>query len=140
MSRVEKIVQQTFTDAYYNNTLKTIMGIKWINHYCPNSKYYMFIDDDFFLNPRLLLDYLARNVTPRVEPSLYAGFVFADSAPMRHVMSKWYISLEEWPYARYPPYASAGFYILSRQSARLFYLVSRYFQVEELICDEIIQS
>ncbi len=44
------IVQQDFIDSYYNNTLKSLMAIKWINTYCSNSKYYLLIDDDFFLS------------------------------------------------------------------------------------------
>ena len=44
------IIQQDFNDVYYNNTLKTLMAIKWINKYCSNSKYYLLIDDDFFLS------------------------------------------------------------------------------------------
>ena len=44
------LIQQDFTDTYYNNTLKTCMAIKWINNYCSNSKYYLLIDDDFYLS------------------------------------------------------------------------------------------
>ena len=29
------IVQQNFQDAYYNNTVKTFMGIKWVVEFCP---------------------------------------------------------------------------------------------------------
>ena len=48
--RYADIIQQDFIDSYYNNTLKSLMAIKWINTYCSNSKYYLLIDDDFFLS------------------------------------------------------------------------------------------
>jgi len=119
------IVQQNFYDNYYNNTLKTMMGIKWINQYCSNSKYYMFIDDDFFLNPRQLMSYLKNNVTTKMYDDLYGGYVFPNSSPMRHMISKWYITLDEYPYRKFPPFIAAGCYVLSIKSARLFYMASK---------------
>lgn len=50
---------------------------------------------------------------------------FPSSAPMRHIVSKWYISLNEYPYHKFPPFIAAGCYILSQHSARLFYLGSK---------------
>ena len=47
---------------------------------------------------------------------------YPNSSPMRHMMSKWYISLQDYPYNKFPPYVSAGCYLLSQQSARLFYI------------------
>lgn len=123
------IVQQNFYDTYYNNTIKTFMGIKWINEYCTNAQFYLFIDDDFYLNPSLLMKYLANNVTEAQLSTFYGGFVFANSSPMRHLLSKWYISLKEYPYHKFPPYVAAGCYILSRQSAHLFLMASKLIQV-----------
>ena len=48
--RFNDLIQQDFIDTYYNNTLKTCMAIKWINNYCSNSKFYLLIDDDFYLS------------------------------------------------------------------------------------------
>jgi beta-1,3-galactosyltransferase / beta-1,3-N-acetylglucosaminyltransferase len=119
------IVQQNFHDTYYNNTLKAFMGLKWIEKYCSNVKFYLFIDDDFYLNQKLLIKYLLNNVTEDMLPSFYAGYVFSNSSPMRHMFSKWYISLKDYPYHKFPPYVSAGFYLLSQQSAHLFYMASK---------------
>jgi hypothetical protein len=119
------IVQQDFLDVYYNNTLKTFMGIRWVVDYCPDSRFYLFIDDDFYLNPRLLVKYLCENVTAEQFNTFYAGYVFENSSPMRHMISKWYISLKDYPYNKFPPYASAGCYLLTAKSVRLFYLASR---------------
>ena len=43
------------------------------------------------------------------------GYVF-HSPPLRHRSSKWYVSLAEYPYHLWPPYVTAGAYILSRQT------------------------
>jgi hypothetical protein len=123
------IVQQDFYDTYYNNTIKTFMGIKWINEYCSSAKFYLFIDDDFYLNPAFLMRYLAQNVTEAQLDTFYAGFVFENSSPMRHLLSKWYISLKDYPYHKFPPYVAAGCYILSRQSAHLFLMASKLIEL-----------
>ena len=125
----QDIVQQNFYDTYYNNTIKTFMGIKWINEQCSTAKFYLFIDDDFYLNPNLLMRYLAENVTESMLNTYYAGFVFANSSPMRHLLSKWYISLKDYPYHKFPPYVAAGCYILSRQSAHLFLMASKLIEL-----------
>lgn len=52
---------------------------------------------------------------------LFAGFVF-NSSPMRHKSSKWYITLEEYPFSKYPPYITAGAYVVSYPA-----LVDMYF-------------
>lgn len=116
------IIQQDFEDVYYNNTLKTIMGIRWAAEECGNSRFYLFIDDDFYLNPRLLISHLSQPFDQTTLDKFYAGFVYPNSSPMRHMLSKWYLSLDDYPYDKFPPYVSAGCYILSQQSLRLFYV------------------
>jgi beta-1,3-galactosyltransferase / beta-1,3-N-acetylglucosaminyltransferase len=121
------IVQQNFYDTYYNNTLKAIRGLQWIDRYCSDAAYYLFIDDDYYLNPKILIKYLNENIknNETLLNNLYAGFVFKNSSPMRHQFSKWYISLEEYPYHKFPPYVSAGCYILTKNSAKLFYKATK---------------
>lgn len=116
------IVQQTFHDTYYNNTLKAIMGLRWIEKYCSNSKYYLFIDDDQFLNPHLLFKYLKTYIDPNQElyENFYAGFVYEHEPPIRSRLSKWYLSLNEYPFNEFPPFIPAGFYLLSASTADLF--------------------
>lgn len=56
---------------------------------------------------------------------LFAGFVFV-SAPHRHRTSKWYVSLEEYPYHLWPPYVTAGAYIVSKEALLDMYYTSFY--------------
>ncbi|XP_043591063.1 beta-1,3-galactosyltransferase brn [Bombus pyrosoma] len=65
---------------------------------------------------------------------LFAGFVFV-SSPHRHKSSKWYISLNEYPYHLWPPYVTAGAYILSREALLDMYytsLYTKYFKFDDI--------
>ena len=176
------IIQGDFIDTYYNNTLKTLMGMKWAAEFCQNSRFYFFVDDDFYVSTRNLLRFLRnpsnypkyleaptinfddvqesnrinskinqqrslrwidqyklqnhtminnRKLQQLVEfdlpedVELYTGYVFFPK-PHRHKSSKWYISLQEYPYNRYPPYVAAGAYILSNAALKKFYYASYF--------------
>jgi hypothetical protein len=56
---------------------------------------------------------------------LFAGFVF-NSYPHRHKSSKWYVSLEEYKYDKWPTYVTAGAFILSREALQEMYCASLY--------------
>lgn len=177
------IVQADFIDSYFNNTIKTMMGFKWAVTFCPNSKFYMFSDDDMYIstknvlrfirNPTQYPEYLATPVVTlkevkRVQRSFsdreissmrkeersfelenvavqsggqklhqfldfelpddvrfFSGYVFM-SAPHRHRSSKWHVTLVEYPYNMWPPYVTAGAYVLSREALFDMYYTSLY--------------
>jgi len=188
------IVQADFIDSYFNNTIKTMIGFKWAVSFCPNSKFYMFSDDDMYIstknvlrfirNPTQYPEYLetpvialrqvktpfadreinGQNIPQQVlstrrektlskfensalmsvqsgglklqqfldfelpdDVRLFAGYVFV-SAPHRHRSSKWYIPLSEYPYHMWPPYVTAGAYVLSREALFDMYYTSLYTQ------------
>lgn len=56
---------------------------------------------------------------------LFAGFVIV-SAPHRHKTSTWYVPLSEYPYHLWPPYVTAGSYILSKEALLDMYYASMY--------------
>ncbi|CAH1104582.1 unnamed protein product [Psylliodes chrysocephalus] len=144
------VIRANFTDSYYNNTLKTMMGLQWVNKYCLNSEFYMFVDDDYYVSTKNVLRFLRH---PKKYPDyvkelfvqvptflrtkrelsnyeenisrLYAGYVF-QSSPHRHFTSKWYVSLEEYPYHKWPPYVTAGAYVLSKHALIDMYYTSFY--------------
>lgn len=135
------IVQADFTDTYFNNTIKTMMAMKWIVQNCPKTAAILFVDDDFYVSPKNLLKFIrrpyydpddleSRNSIPSKfipkDGRLYAGFVFGNSSPMRHKLSKWYISLEDYPYEKYPPYVTAGAFVLSSRTVKEMYYASLY--------------
>ena len=133
------IIQGDFLDSYYNNTLKTMMGLHWTFHYCNNVKYFLFVDDDYYVSTRNVLrflrdpknypKYLEKYVVTSVneyKDYLFAGYVFPYSSPIRWFMSKWYVSLDEYPFSHWPPYITAGAYVLSQKSLQDLYYASIY--------------
>ena len=144
------IVQGNFIDTYYNNTIKTMMGLRWSAELCPNSRFYAFFDDDYYVSTRNLLRFLRNPVhypqylqedvvhfdTGRKlkqlidfdlpeDVKLFAGYVF-HSRPQRHKFSKWYLPIEEYPFHLFPPYVTAGGYILSKDALKDFYYASYF--------------
>lgn len=189
------IVQADFIDSYFNNTIKTMVGFKWAVTLCPNSKFYMFSDDDMYISTKNVLRFI-RNPTQypeyletpvlalkqikRIQRSfsdrqingqsisqgissvrrekrgsklenfaltpvqsggqklqqfldfelpddarLFSGYVFV-SAPHRHRSSKWHVTLAEYPYHMWPPYVTAGAYVLSQEALFDMYYTSLY--------------
>lgn len=148
------IIQGNFTDSYYNNTYKTMMGFQWVQKHCANSKFYMFVDDDYYVSTKNVLRFIryptqypqylnkpfsngkmfiskrrgilvVENYDLSNDVHLYTGYVFRTS-PHRHFISKWYVSLEEYPYHMWPPYVTAGAYILSKNALIDMYFASYY--------------
>lgn len=147
------LVQANFSDSYFNNTIKTMVGFKWAVNFCANAQFFMFVDDDYYVSTKNVLRFV-RNPTnyPQYvlnsehhlklkmkrrklndifdyelpgDVRLYSGYVFS-SAPLRHRASKWYVSLEEYPYDKWPPYVTAGAYVLSREALIDMHYTSYY--------------
>lgn len=211
----QDIVQANFYDTYFNNTIKTVMGFKWAIEYCSHSRFYMFVDDDYFVSTKNVLRFLRNPVNypeylqeadhdlshfasqlkhsallttnnnssvavndeqfrkmhylvnqyahhtidnkehvneikrylEKASPNqiaslaksppiagdielppnvkLFAGYVF-ETKPLRHRFSKWHVSLNEYRWDKWPPYVTAGGYILSKEALTIMYYVSMY--------------
>ncbi|KAH8289546.1 hypothetical protein KR054_007132 [Drosophila jambulina] len=117
------ILQADFVDAYFNNTLKTMLGMRWASEQFNRSDFYMFVDDDYYVSTKNVLRFLGRGRQSHQPDVLFAGHVF-QTAPLRHKFSKWYVSLEEYPFDRWPPYVTAGAFVLSRQALLRLYATS----------------
>ncbi|KAF5183815.1 Hydroxyproline o-galactosyltransferase galt3 [Thalictrum thalictroides] len=98
-----------FVDYYSLITFKTIAICIMGNKILP-AKYVMKTDDDAFLR----IDEILSNLKGKDSKGLLYGRISVESAPHRDRDSKWYISVEEWPHALYPPWAHGPGYILSR--------------------------
>nr|XP_016935095.1 beta-1,3-galactosyltransferase brn [Drosophila suzukii] len=117
------ILQADFTDAYFNNTLKTMLGMRWASEQFNRSDFYLFVDDDYYVSAKNVLKFLGRGRRSHQPELLFAGHVFQTS-PLRHKFSKWYVSLEEYPFDRWPPYVTAGAFLLSRKALLQLYAAS----------------
>ena len=75
---------------------------------------------------------------PLEEQELFAGFVNPRSKPQRNKKvekGKWKISIEEYNYNYYPPYISAGAYVMSRHTMKTMYLATNF--VKRYIFDDV---
>ncbi|XP_053311721.1 beta-1,3-galactosyltransferase 5 [Spea bombifrons] len=104
------IIQGSFRDVYYNLTIKTLMGIEWIHHFCPQTSFAMKTDTDVFVNTPYLVDLL---IQKNVTSDFFTGFLKMNDHPVRNSFSKWYISQSEYPAEDYPPFCSGTGYVFS---------------------------
>lgn len=125
------IVQENFIDVYWNNTYKTVMAFNWATTYCSMTRHLFFVDDDYYVNLPNLLFFLQHN---NRDVSLLSGYLLPMSAPFRDNSSKWYVSVEEYPFHRYPPYLAGGAIIVSMDVAQQLAAVFPY--VKYLVIDD----
>uniref|UniRef100_A0A8C9JU25 Hexosyltransferase n=3 Tax=Panthera TaxID=9688 RepID=A0A8C9JU25_PANTA len=115
------IIQKDFMDAYFNLTLKTMMGIEWIHRFCPQAAFVMKTDSDMFVNVYYLTELLLKkNRTTR----FFTGFLKLNEFPIREKHNKWFVSKYEYPWDKYPPFCSGTGYVFSSDVAGQVYNVS----------------
>ncbi|XP_049869170.1 beta-1,3-galactosyltransferase brn [Pectinophora gossypiella] len=137
IEQYKDIVQINFHDNYYNNTIKTMMSFRWVFQHCSTADFYLFTDDDMYISVNNLLDYVHErneidgneipvdNDVEKRDRHMFAGYVF-DSSPQRFKTSKWRVSLDEYPWDRWPAYVTAGAYIVSNLSMKTMYIGSYF--------------
>ncbi|XP_034830702.1 beta-1,3-galactosyltransferase brn-like isoform X1 [Maniola hyperantus] len=140
MSNYKDIIQIDFQDSYYNNTIKTMMSFRWLYQHCSTADFYLFTDDDMYISVNNLLDYVHDSSTTTESANemeykniegydrdsiLFAGYVF-NSIPQRFHSSKWRVSIEEYPWNKWPPYVTAGAFVVSNKCMKVFYVGSLF--------------
>ena len=131
------VIQENFIDSYYNNSLKTIMSIRWIATYCSRADFVLLVDDDVMVNFRNLINHVS--VIPHaVADTLYSGNLKTKDGPIRLSSMKWHIPKEEFPYECYPDYISGGAILTSGQVMRKMHLLLPY--VKRFKLDDIYLS
>ncbi|XP_046348535.2 beta-1,3-galactosyltransferase 5-like [Haliotis rufescens] len=116
------MLMEDFRDSYTNLTYKTIMGFQWATLYCQNAKFVFKTDDDMWINvPQLL------KLTNYHWDFLQSGVLGSCGywhTVIRDKLSKFYVSLEEYPYSYYPRYCSGSGYVTSMAVARQVVFIS----------------
>ena len=102
------LIRGTQRETYLNLTLKTQMGLEWAAKYC-DFQFLLKADDDVFVNPYRLMDYLGNPDTPKSK--LYLGYVRQNRRP--HRSGKYAVPVEEYNKTRYPDFCSGLGYVLS---------------------------
>ena len=107
------IVQETYMDSYKNLTYKFMSAMKWITHYCPNTKLILKADDDTVVDTRLMLQQLAKtiNYPENAAINTFLCSIMSGGKPIREKDNKWEVTLEEYPRSEYPKYCF-GFAVL----------------------------
>ncbi|CAN2391149.1 galactosyltransferase activity [Pristimantis euphronides] len=126
------IIQGNFIDSYYNLTIKTIMGMVWITHHCPQASYVMKTDSDMFINTFYLVELLLRK---NQTSNFFTGVLMWNHRPFRNIFSKWYVSKREYVGETYPPFCSGTGYVLSTDVAQKIYNISMsipFFKLEDV--------
>ena len=154
-SKFHDLVQGDFTDTYFNNTIKTLMGFQWASIFCEKSNYYLFVDDDYYISVKNLIYFLQNpskyeeyaekmntkyeipNKAPQASlevlehipkiksKDFYAGYV-CNVPPVRDRSSKFFMGLEEYEYNLFPPFINAGAYVVSQKTMKTFFLASHF--------------
>ncbi|CAF5196564.1 unnamed protein product, partial [Rotaria magnacalcarata] len=105
----QDIVQEDFIDAYKNLTFKGVMALKWISVYCSQTKYVLKVDDDIVVNTFTLINHL--KFLDRNNPNKHSTILcllWHAMGVMRDSKSKWYLSKEDFPLEKFPPYCSGS--------------------------------
>ncbi|KAL0624829.1 UDP-GlcNAcbetaGal beta-1,3-N-acetylglucosaminyltransferase 7 [Plecturocebus cupreus] len=109
------ILQWDFLDTFFNLTLKEIHFLKWLDIYCPHIPFIFKGDDDVFVNPTNLLEFLADR---QPQENLFVGDVLQHARPIRRKDNKYYIPGALYSKASYPPYAGGGGFLMAGSLAR----------------------
>lgn len=115
------IIQKNFKDVYFNLTLKTMMGMEWVHFFCPQAAFVMKTDSDMFVNVQYLTELLLKKNRTR---RFFTGYLKLNDYPIRKKFSKWFVSKNEYPWDKYPPFCSGTGYVFSSDVASLVYNVS----------------
>lgn len=127
------IVMFNFLDSYRNLTYKSIMGYKWAATFCSNVDFVMKADDDIYLNTQGLLRILSEYGS--VLSNRVGGICNSNAKRMTYVSSKWFVSVQEYPYDRYPKYVKGPGYITKMNVAKKIINASKnipYFYLEDV--------
>lgn len=112
-NKYKDIIQGDFLDTYLNSTEKMFAAFNWLRTYCPQTEYAFFVDDDFYVSVSNLLKSADKYSQLSQDGYFYMGHVFRNMRPMRKRFSRHYISVAQYPFSRYPPYATGGCFILN---------------------------
>ena len=133
------VIRGSQNEHYRNLTLKTQMGLEWASKYC-DFEFLLKADDDVFVNPYKLLDYLAKPDTPKT--NLYTGRCPQGGFP--HRKGKYAVSWEEYNKNRFPPFCAGPAYLLSSDLAyklvELFDINTKPLPLEDVYIGTLMQE
>ena len=119
------ICKKDFRDSYRNLTLKTMMGLRWVNSFCNNTKFVLKIDSDTIPNLHRLIQHL----NTLTDKTVFEGFLLIGRSPVRDNstwIKKWFVSKDLYPHPTYPPYVNGPSYLISSNVVKPAVSVSKH--------------
>lgn len=130
------ILQGDFVDDFKNQTLKSLLLLKYVAEYCSEVSYIVKTYDDVFIHVPLLMELLlerrvlrnkgflgfclANNVSPN------STIVFRENNDLGKQMPKWVVRYEEYPYDKWPTYVGGTLYAINADIVNELLYASRY--------------
>ena len=141
--RYGDIIQGDFIDHYRNLTRKHIMGYNWILSYCRHAKFFIKADDDTLINTYRTILYLLQTYSASGITNLLYCSVYYRQHVVRRISDKWYVSLAEYPYERYPDYCEGFAYIVTSDVVQKLYAASlhtKYYWIDDVYVTGILAN
>ncbi|XP_033760837.1 beta-1,3-galactosyltransferase 1-like [Pecten maximus] len=145
--RVEKevklyddIVQGNFIDSFNNLTYKLLMGLDWINSHCRQADMLLFFDDDFYVFPNEILDFLRRLPNQR---NLFIGKVIKNQRVNDIRTLRKNPKFRNYMFKEIPTYVNGGSYVMSQETAKNFHTAFpyvKYFEIDDIYLGIVAQK
>ena len=120
------IVMGDFIDHYKNLTYKNVMGLHWTVTNCNHTKFVLKTDDDTMVDMYHLIRFLIQKSPDGMTENFMYCSTFRNQGPVRRPSDKWFVTLKEYPYTKYPPYCEGFAYVLSMDVVSKLYAASKY--------------
>ncbi|VDI60709.1 putative enzyme (brainiac), partial [Mytilus galloprovincialis] len=108
-------IQGNFIDSYRNLTYKLVFSLFWV----------IKMDDDIKINIPLVVPYLAEKVKAGKSVNVLECKTITENIPVREKNNKWFITLEEYPFSKFPPCCAGHSSIMSVDVVRKMYKASQ---------------
>ena len=120
-------------DSYQNLLYKHLSIVKWVTKYCSNSVFVIKLDDDVFINLKLLTKDLVTQISlgqvDLERKFIYCNFI-DDALVKRNKESKHRVDYQTYPFEYYPRYCEGFAYITNPSTFGLIYeqshIIPRY--------------
>uniref|UniRef100_A0A8C6XSX2 Hexosyltransferase n=1 Tax=Naja naja TaxID=35670 RepID=A0A8C6XSX2_NAJNA len=113
------ILMWDFMESHHNLSLKERCFLQWVHRHCQQAAFVFKGDDDLFVNPKALTDYLHQ--TPNASRFIH-GNIQHHSKVLRS--GKYAVSRKLYPLDHYPNFASGGGFIMAQQGLPALYRAS----------------
>ena len=132
-------IDEVDSDDHSSDRLQLMF--RWIDENCVSKderrlksemlNYVLILNDQFFVDIRALTNYIDQinrnaELTTFERRTFLTGKLIEKSRPERFQNNRYSISIDEYPYDKYPPYISTDCFLLSKYNAHLLNILTDY--------------